>query len=281
MLVPVFGLVTINQEWSFYISFLDLTFKPWRLFLIMCSIPNLLWALVLIFIIPESPKFTFSQGYTEKTLKILRQMYRMNTGNAVESFDVKAIIVNGDECNSSLRDQSQGFFPYMWSQTVPLFKGSHLRNILTACYIQFAVCNATNGFWTFLPEILNKLTIWSERSMGPATVCEVFTWKNVFHNQTGGGECIQKLETTTFIYIFETSIAYIIAYAIMSVVINKTGKLILLLIIVWTSGSAASLLIFVEVPALSSYLYMAIILAGLSISVVNASSVELFPTSTR
>lgn len=279
MLMPTFALITVNQEWSFYIAALDVTFKPWRLFLIVCAIPNLLWVLVLIFIIPESPKFTHAQGSTEATLKILQKMYHMNTGQPVENYDVTTI-VKSQELNENVRGKSQGFFSFMWSQSVPLFKGSNLKNILTACYLQFAICNATNGFWTFLPEILNKLTLWPQASNESATLCEIFTSTDLFQNQTGV-ECIQKLEVSTFIHVFEIGSVYVVSYIIMSWIINRTGKLILLLVFLWGSGVAAFLLIFVKVPIASSYLYMAILLSGLSISVVNASTVELFPTSTR
>lgn len=279
LLLPTFALITINQNWNFDVDILHVTFKPWRLFLIICGIPNLIWAMVLIFIIPESPKYTFTRGDSEGTIKILQQIYRMNTGKSVQSFNVKAIVKNA-EFKESFRDKSQGFFNFMWSQSVPLFKGSHLRNILTASYIQFSVCNATNGFWTFLPEILNKLSLWSESSNEPATVCEIFNSINVVNNHTEG-VCVQKLELSTFFHIYETAAFYALSYGIMSMVINRTGKLILILITVWSSGTAAFLLIFVETPVISSYLYLTLILAGLSISVVNASSVELFPTSMR
>lgn len=279
LLLPTFALVTINHEWSFNIDFLFVTFKPWRLYLIICGIPSLFWALVLIFVVPESPKFTFAQGSTVRTLKILQQMYSMNTGKPLESFNVKGF-VNNEEFDGSFRNKSEGFFHFMWSQSVPLFKRPHLRNILTACYIQFAACNAANGFWTFLPEILNKLSLWSEASKEPATVCEVFTAITVVNNQHEK-ECLQKLELNTFLHVYEIATAYALSYGIMSLAINKTGKLILLLIIVWSTGIAAFLLIFVQIPVVSSYLYMTLILAGLAIGIVNASSVELFPTSMR
>lgn len=204
----------------------------------------------------------------------------MNTGNSVDGYDAKAI-VKSEEFNETRRDKSQGFFHFMWSQSVPLFKGSHLRNILTACYIQFAVCNATNGFWAFLPETLNKLSLWSEESNETATVCEVFTSMNVVNNKQTEGECIEKLELSTFFYVYVIATVYGLSYGIMSLVINRTGKLILLLINVWGTGLAALALIFVKVPAISSYLYVTLVLSGLSISIVNASSVELFPTSMR
>lgn len=278
-LLPTFAQLTVNQDWYFDIDILHLTYKPWRLYLIICGIPSLFWALILIFVIPESPKFTFAQGDSEGTMKILRQMHRMNTGNSDDSFDVKAILKTA-EFNEYFRGKSEGFFHFMWSQSVPLFKGSHLRNILTACFIQFSVCNATNSFWTFLPEILNKLSKWSHATNETATVCEVFNAVTELTNRTEVS-CAQKLEVSTFVYIYGVAAVYGISYGIMSLVINKTGKLILILIIVWTSGTAALLLIFIRLPVVSSYLYLSILLAGIAISVVNASSVELFPTSMR
>lgn len=207
-------------------------------------------------------------------------MYCMNTGKSIERFSVKAV-EESKEFKESFPDKSQGFFHCMWSQTVPLFKGPHLRNILTASYIQFAVCNATNGFWTFLPEILNKLSLWSEATNEPATVCEIFTSMDVVNSQNGTAECVQKLEISTFLHVYEIATVYALSYGIMSLLINKAGKLILILIVLWSTGIAAFLLIFVKVPIISSYLYLTLILAGLSISIVNASSVELFPTSMR
>lgn len=279
LMLPTFALLTVNREWSFDIDILHVTFKPWRLYLIICGIPSLCGALVLIFVLPESPKFTFSQGSIDGTLAIMQRMYRMNTGKSVESFNVKSI-EKSDEFNASANNTSQGFFHFMWSQSAPLFRGSNLRNILTACYIQFAVCNATNSFWTFLPEILNKLSLWTEASNSPATVCEVFTSALVHENQSDA-ECIQKLEVSTFLHVYEIATLYILSYGIISLVINKTGKLILILITVWPTGLAAISLIFINIPAVSSYLYMCLIMAGLGIGLINASTVELFPTSMR
>lgn len=58
--LPVLAFFVINQDWQIYISFLDLIYKPWRLFFIVCGLPSLLCGLGLL-MVPESPKFTFSQ----------------------------------------------------------------------------------------------------------------------------------------------------------------------------------------------------------------------------
>lgn len=183
LLLPTFAVVTLNQEWSLDIDFLGITYKPWRLFLVVCGLPSLLCALVLFFVIPESPKYAFSSGDEPMTLRILEKIYCMNTGNSAQKFEVKSIIKN-EEFGENTRGQSQGFFNYMWTQSVPLFKGQHLKNILTACFIQFAVCNAGNGFWTFFPEIFNKVSLWQDASLGSATICEIFSGLEMNQNST-------------------------------------------------------------------------------------------------
>jgi MFS transporter, VNT family, synaptic vesicle glycoprotein 2 len=235
----------------------------------------------LIFVIPESPKFTFSQGYEQKTLEIFRKIYRMNTGKSDSSFPVIAIIKN-EEFGEGSKESSQGFFKFMWSQTTPLFKGSHLRNILTACFIQFASCNTSNGFWTFFPEIMNKVSIWRENQNEPATVCEIFTSVSLVPDESVTvTKCVQKLQLDTYIYIYETVVSYLVSYVILSLIINRTGKLALIMFITFTTGTSALLLMFVRAPSISPYFYVYLILAGLCISIVNASTVELFPTKMR
>lgn len=247
----------------------------------ICSTPTVICVIALIFIIPESPKYTFAKGDEAETLKILRQIYCMNTGKSAESFEVKSIVKDA-EFMESTRNKSQGFFHFMWSQSVPLFKGSNLRNILTACFIQFSVCNASNGFWTFFPEIINKISLWNDAERGRATLCEIFSATDAAHNQTdSSSNCVQHLELGTYAYIFEIVGLFGLAYVVMSLIINLTGKLLIITVNVFLGGISSFLLIYVNIPILSPYLYIVMLLSGLTVSVVHASTIELFPTSMR
>jgi MFS transporter, VNT family, synaptic vesicle glycoprotein 2 len=281
--LPTFALLTLNQSWSFEINLLGIVYKPWRFFLVICSLPSLICALALVFIFPESPKFTYSQGDEEKTMKILKQIYRTNTGKSDDTFEVLSIIKN-EEFGESSQKLSKGFFKFMWSQTMPLFKGSHLRNILTACFIQFAVFNSSNGFWTFFPELMNKISLWKENQNQPAAICEIFKEVSLSSNITESvtmTPCIQKLQFDTFLHIYEMGVAYLICFSILSLVINRTGKLALIIFITFSTATAALLLMFIRVPSTLPYLYVYMLLAGLTINIVNASTVELFPTKMR
>lgn len=60
MYLPLQAWFVINQKWSFVIPILQVTYKPWRLFLMACGFPSLFCGIALIFF-PESPKYTFSQ----------------------------------------------------------------------------------------------------------------------------------------------------------------------------------------------------------------------------
>jgi MFS transporter, VNT family, synaptic vesicle glycoprotein 2 len=281
LVLPTFAVFTINQEWSFHFELLSLNFKPWRLFLIICGLPSLVCALVLIFVLPESPKFTFAQGNEEETLKIFAKIHRMNFGKSSQSFQVKGIVKDAEFTEVLVK--SDNFFKFMWNQSVPLFQGKHLRNMLTACYIQFAACNACNGFWTFLPEIMNKITLWtkSEFSENSATLCEIFSAMDVTKDETNSIQCVTKLELATFAYVFFMDAIFGISYFVLSLIINYTGKLIVLEFILISCGVSALAIMFVEIPVMSAILYILIICSGLAISVVNASTAELFPTKMR
>lgn len=60
VIVPMIAFVIINQSWKFEIPYLNFTYTPWRLFTLVCGIPNLIGGIG-VFFLPESPKFLFSK----------------------------------------------------------------------------------------------------------------------------------------------------------------------------------------------------------------------------
>lgn len=60
LILPIMAWLVINQKWSFVIPVIQVTYKPWRLFLMACGLPSLVCGVALLYF-PESPKFTFSQ----------------------------------------------------------------------------------------------------------------------------------------------------------------------------------------------------------------------------
>lgn len=282
LLNPLFGVLFINQEWSFYIESLDLVYKPWRVFMIICGLPSVLCAIAMQIFIPESPKFTFHQGDDAKTLEILTRIYKMNTGKSEEHFKVTSLIRD----NNSIETKPMNLLRFMWSQTAPLFKHPHLKNTLTACFIQFCIFNTSNGFWTFFPEITNRIAIWrSDPSHVSSTVCRILDDTKFIpkFNETSVDDslCVTKLELSTYGNAFMLISMYILGYLLIAAIINRTGKLVTISVILFGSAVASFLLIIVDAPLTLPYIYIWMLSVGISANVVNASTVELYPTNLR
>lgn len=197
---PIFASIIINQDWVIYITDLDLTFRPWRLFLIVCGMPSVACGLVMLFM-PESPKFTFSNGEEQRTLKILETMYTYNTGKSRETFGVVSLMKD-EEFEESTKKRSNNFIRFVWTQTVPLFKQPHLKNLLTVCFIQFCIFNSSNGFWTFFPEISNKIFLWKrDSSHVSSTICQILDDEDNT-SMSNGTICVTKLEPSAYENLF-------------------------------------------------------------------------------
>ena len=282
---PIFASIILNQDWTFYISPLDLVFKPWRFFMLICGLPSVVCAVVTLLVMPESPKFIFSHGDEEKTLKVLQKVFSWNTGKLQSSFEVTTL-VRDEEFQESLENKPNGLLTFMWSQTVPLFKHPHLTNTLKICFIQFCIFNSSNGFWTFFPEITNRIALWeaSNRVHSGATVCEILDDTKVLsnYNQTiDSSICLSKLEASAFQNAFFLNFLYFFGWLFLAFIINRVGKLIILTSLLYSCGITAFALMFVKVSTISNYLYIILLTVGLALTVLNASTVELFPTKVR
>jgi hypothetical protein len=63
-------------------------FRPWRLFVILNAVPSIAAASILYFL-PESPKFLFTNTREEEAVEVLRRMFTLNTGRNVEEYPVR------------------------------------------------------------------------------------------------------------------------------------------------------------------------------------------------
>lgn len=234
--------------------------------------------------VPESPKYTFTQGDEAHTLKILEQAYRKNTGNS--HFSIKSLI-RDDEFGEGLRSKNESVFTFMWNQTKPLFQHPHLKNTLRACFIQFSIFSSTNGFWVFFPEIANGIGLWRYDGNKPATICEIYYATRSMQENFNGTtsieieQCITKLEPSTFINILLEATIYAGGCIVLSLIINKIGKLIAINSIFTICTICAITLIFSTSSMLSNVSYLTVMSVGLTITVVNASTAELYPTQYR
>lgn len=160
LILPITAWIVINQDWYWDVPIIGITYKPWRLFLIICSLPGFFASLAL-FLIPESPKFTLGQGDENRAIRALKKVNRWNNGKNSE-LDIVELLEEPESIENREKHlaNKNGRFPLInsiWSQTVPLFKPPYLGRTLLICLIQFITYATANGFYMFFTEILNRM----------------------------------------------------------------------------------------------------------------------------
>lgn len=233
LLLPLLAWFVINQNWEFYVPFVDITYKPWRMFIVVCGIPGFFASVLLVFL-PESPKFVLGQGKKAEVYEILKKMNRWNNGKDSE-LELFEIYEEAESIENRRRvvDSKDSRFPLLkcvWVQTAPLFKPPHLGPTLLLCTIQFGIYATSNGFYMFFAEILNKmasnLDSFTEQRMG---MCDIINMKPanmtaIELNEVDNGECITKLELATLEQGIILEFLYAGGFAVIGLLINKVGK---------------------------------------------------------
>lgn len=156
VITPLIAYAVINQDWQFEIESLDVVYKPWRLFIVACTIPGLISAVALIFV-PESPKFVLGQGNKNEAIDIIKTVNRWNNGknskiNIVDIFEEAESV----EHRQRILETKQSRYPLMkaiWNQTAPFFKPPYLGPTLLLCTLQFVIYYTSNGYETRLYTI--------------------------------------------------------------------------------------------------------------------------------
>ena len=145
--LPILAGLVINSNLQFHIPYLELDYKPWRLFMAVCGLPNLICFLMMMYL-PESPKYYFSQGDEKKAIVVLKKIYCSNTGKDPKLYNVTGLIQDAEFKQNLLKvstHKSTNLLKSMWNQTSPLFMKPHLKNTMIACAMQFGIFTTCNG----------------------------------------------------------------------------------------------------------------------------------------
>lgn len=148
LLLPVIAFAVINQDWQFDVPILNITYKPWRLFFIVCALPGLFSHLAMLYL-PESPKFVLGQGKAAEAIDILQTIHRWNNGKEAildiaelyeesETIEMRQRIVGMPKSRISVMKS-------IWMQTAPLFQPPYIGTTTLLCLIQFFIYYTSNG----------------------------------------------------------------------------------------------------------------------------------------
>lgn len=235
ILLPMIAWLVINQEFSFYIPLLDVVFKPWRLFLIVCSLPSLICFFAML-VLPESPKYTLGQGHQVETIQILEKINRWNNGNDAPKLGIFEIQEEDEAIEVRKKKEEYkrkrfGLLRNMWAQTAPLFKPPYLRITWLACTIQFGFFCVSHGMYMWFPEIMNRVGSNVHDHFNERTkICAVIMNSTAAIIQEEGMEkvCITKLAISAYKHGIVLEILYALGFALIGAIINSVGKLVIL-----------------------------------------------------
>ncbi|VEN38188.1 unnamed protein product [Callosobruchus maculatus] len=294
MYLPGMAWIILPYQWNYNIAFLDINFRPWRLLMIIYATPSLISA-ILVYILPESPKYLLCQGENEEVLRILQKMYRTNTGKDKTQFPVGAL--TSDESVEGLKhEKNESMLRSMWKQTVPLFRKGYILKTAMVSYLHFAIFLSTSAVIMWYPQILNSMSEYgnivpvNEVTMCKAILFDGKDYENQIPDNSLGSDitrsiasetCVDTSNEEVFLVSLIIGCVYVVAYTFIGTFINTFGPrrlLIAFMTFTTLSGILAQHLsghIYVEV-ALGVFL-----VAATGVGIVNAIVVELYPTQIR
>lgn len=144
--------------------------------------------------------------------------------------------------------------------------------------------------YMFFPEIVDKITTYSNHfPSGRATICEVLLIEDEFMTNVTKyaialkkiQACSEKFEISTFGYSIVMELLYMLGFLIITFIINRISKLSILTVILFSCAAFGFATHFVTLPIVSIYFYVMFMLTILAVNVVNATTIDLFPTNLR
>ncbi|XP_060861535.1 synaptic vesicle glycoprotein 2B-like isoform X1 [Metopolophium dirhodum] len=275
ILLPCMAWLIIPQ--TFRIEYGFFLFRSWNLFVIICSLPSIILACLLVRL-PESPKFLLAKGKHDETIDCLKYVYRWNH-KACDKFPVTTLIL--PDC---INEQSNGFFNGLYESTVGLFTSKYKFIAIITCVIQFCATTSYYMLTLWFPELMNRFRWYEKTYVGPknmTNMCEIVSIFKIEPEVTHQ-KCNDDIDESVYINIVIIGIACIPTGLIVPLFVNRLGLRFFLVVSFLGSGLSAALLYFItsslENLVLSS---MFAALSSVGISLMYCIAVELFPTEYR
>ncbi|XP_026747521.1 organic cation/carnitine transporter 7-like [Trichoplusia ni] len=278
--LPCVAWIILPLDFSYPLDFLDISYRSWRLCLVVCSLPYVLASIFLAFAL-ESPKFLYANGKHDEALEVVKTMYAVNSRKSRDSFPVKSLIVENQVTKLNEHKGVRAVFASMKEQTFPIFTPPLLQWICLTCFVHFGIFAATNGFYIWFPTILNSLALSDSTNMKICDVIEsqVEVAAEAITNTTV--ICDDTIHTSTFEQSIYVSLAFYSMYFIAGALVDFLGKKLLLVATLVVTGMCGVGAHLAADQTAAVILFGIFQMSGACIGLVNAAGVELFPTKYR
>ncbi|KAL7031289.1 hypothetical protein ACKWTF_006954 [Chironomus riparius] len=285
--IPVIAHLLNGFEWRFAL-YSGYEFRPWRLGLIIYSIPGIIGGLLCIRL-PESPKYLLSIRKNNEAYQAVEWIHKVNKGNKKHAnFDIIALKTDEAGTGNDFKGL-KGIVISLIDQTLPLIKPPYLFLFIACCALQFGTFFISAGLGLFLPDILNKLSKYRDETCDGGGecvyhVCDVAGFK--FHqdkNITANNEtCNDSVDSSVYENMIILGSVYICMYVVIAAVMNRERRKYIIAFTFILSSTFGFILPFVYNQMFITISFiLTIISAGMNITLINGAACDIFPTYLR
>ncbi|XP_072949835.1 uncharacterized protein [Epargyreus clarus] len=267
-LSPIIAWAVLSYDWQLG----HITLQPWRVLTAVYALP-LLVTTVWMTQANESPKFLMAKGKQDQALKVLREIYAVNTGMAKESFCVTSLsksLEDSEETGEAI-NYNRGHKKY---SLLVLLRPPHLKWLALTGFLMFGLFSLLNGLFLFAPATINKIMSQSTEQGG--NLC---TLMNQAENKTSSAECVADISFSTFQIMVVSGVVYgslVLAAGFTS--LAKKTQLVSMFVLV---GIACLITVLTENRMVAGAAMSTLQVTALGIGPLTAYAVQLFPTSLR
>ncbi|VVC36128.1 Major facilitator superfamily,Major facilitator superfamily domain,Major facilitator, sugar transporter- [Cinara cedri] len=267
--------LTFRIEYGFFL------FRSWNLFTIVCALPSIISACLLMKF-PETPKFLLVMGKHDETIACLKFIYRLNNNGSDDKFPVTSVVQLD---NTTLHVPSKGFFSGLYGSVVGLFKSKYRSTAIITFIIHFCG-NASYYMMTlWFPELINRFRLYETSKIAvpqnEKSMCEIVSMFKVIPEKTKM-KCIDYIENSVYMNILIIGVACLPSSIIVPLFVSKFGIRFFLVLSFIMSGISAACLYFIT--SSTQNLVIASVFEALSsmgMNLIYCIAIELFPTEYR
>ncbi|XP_065206493.1 synaptic vesicle glycoprotein 2B-like [Planococcus citri] len=226
-LIPLKFKWVVVEDWIF--------FGSWKIFLIISSVPPLLGFFISLFCIDETPKFLLLNNRNEESIRILKEIYVENTGNAPDTYTVADISLQEDkEIIEEMKKQpQQGSFSKSIRQIKPLFKYPYIIPALMAFAAQVITMGAFNAIRPYIPILFSLALGFGQteaNSTAPSATaektpfCTLFETQQIFKSKVKCAHKHVELDQRIFLGSIIVGLCVFLSFFPFKKIVNVVGK---------------------------------------------------------
>ncbi|XP_045504264.1 synaptic vesicle glycoprotein 2C-like [Colias croceus] len=254
----------------------------WNIYLYVCSLWSL-FAFLLYYSLPESPKFLLSEGRDKEALEVLKTMYHVNTGKDKDDFPIKTLQrgkLHEPKAKLGIKKQIvRSLFEVKDS-----FDKRNIYNLVLISSMTFVCLSTYTCLRLWYPQISTTIEHYHKDHGEFGQFCDMINWKNSVKPQIESNTtCVPQVSgTETYVNAIILGVTSLIFSGASSFVVQCLGHRLLIFLIQISCAAASSGLYFT-----SSSIEIALLIS-VTCALVQTSSilqgnilVRVFPTKLR